>query len=278
MLRYPFMIHALAAGSIVAVIAAVVGWFMVLRRQSFAGHAISLAAFPGAAGAAALGWNVTAGYFVSCFLVAGILSALGPRSQPGTPRESAIVGTVLAFILSCGYLFSALSGTLLSETTHTLFGFIFGISQAELVALAATAAALLVVLGVVGRPLLFASVDATLAQARGLPLRLLDLAFLSALAVASAEGSQITGALLVFPLLVLPAAIARDITSRPAVSLLLSIGFGLAAVWIGLVIAYATSYPSGFCVTTPVFAGFVVTRLLRRHERGRIARQVVTSP
>lgn len=272
---YPFMVHALIAGSIVAVTSGVIGWFMVIRRQTFAGHAITLAAFPGAAGAALLGWNTTAGYFLSCLAIAWILAlSTGRSTERSRTTESAAIGTLLAFLLACGYLFAALSGTLLSETTQTLFGFVFGISNRQITVLALTSAVILLALGMVFRPLFFTSIDPIVAASRGLSTGVLGVVFLSLLALTGAQTTQITGALLAFPLLVLPPAIARDLTSSPQASLVTSILIGLGAVWIGLIAAYYTSYPSGFCVTTPAFVAFVVVRTVRGRRPSKRATEV----
>ncbi|HVC67379.1 MAG TPA: metal ABC transporter permease [Acidimicrobiales bacterium] len=258
MLALHFMVNAFRAGTVVAVLAGTVGWLMVLRRQSFAGHTLAVVSFPGAAGAIWLGVSATAGYFAGS-IAAALVIALVPRSASGGSRsqESAVIGTVQAFALACGALFASLYGGFLGSVTGLLFGSFLGVSDAQVVTLAMVAAAVLVVLAVLGRPLLFATVDGDVAAARGVPVRALSVAFLLLLGCAAAEVSQITGALLVFALLVMPAAAAQQVTARPAAGLALSVGFGVAVVWASLSVAFYSPWPVGFWVSTFGFALYV---------------------
>jgi zinc/manganese transport system permease protein len=259
---YPFMINALRAGTIVAVVAGAVGWFMVLRRQTFAGHTLAVVGFPGAAGAVLLGASAALGFFAFA-IGAALLIALVPRRGRGFSEESAVTGTVQAFALACGFLFASLYGGNLNGVNALLFGSFLGITDGQVVVLAVSGLATLVVLGVVARPLLFASIDPDVAAARGLPVRGLATGFLVLLGVAAAETSQITGVLLVFALLVLPAATAQVLTARPARSIGLTIVIGLAVTWVGLGVAYYSPYPIGFWITTIAFGTYVVARLTR---------------
>jgi zinc/manganese transport system permease protein len=252
---YPFMVNALRAGTTVAVAAAVLGWFMVLRRQAFAGHTLALVGFPGAAGATLLGVGATYGYFTFCVAAALVIAAI-----PRTGRESAATGVVQAFALSCGYLFIALYKGFLNGANALLFGSFLGITDGQVVLLLVVTAVVLMVVAVICRPLLFASVDPIVAQARGLPVRALTVVFLVLLGVAVAEVSQITGALLVFALLVMPAATAQALTPRPAASLALAVCIAIAVTWLGLGAAYFSIYPIGFYVTTLGFAGYVLAK------------------
>jgi zinc/manganese transport system permease protein len=256
---FSFMVNAFRAGTIVAVTAGALGWFMVLRRQAFAGHTLAIVSFPGAAGAILVGISAVAGYFAAAIAAALVIAAV-PRSPGGRARssESAIIGTVQAFALACGALFVSLYGGFLSGLTGLLFGSFLGISPGQVVALLAVAAAALAVLGVIARPLFFASVDPDVAEARGVPVRFLSGLFLVLLGCAAAEVSQITGALLVFALLVMPAATAQRVTSRPMASFWLTIAVGLVVVWLALAAAYYSVYPVGFFVTTFGFAAFVL--------------------
>ncbi len=259
MLALHFMVNAYEAGTIVAVIAGTVGWFMVLRRQSFAGHTLAVVSFPGAAGAIWLGISATAGYFAGS-IVAALVIAMVPRSPSGRERseESAVIGTVQAFALACGVLFVSLYGGFLDSLTGLLFGTFLGISNSQVLTLALVAAGVLVALAVMARPLLFATVDGDVAAARGVPVRALSVAFLLLLGCAAAEVSQITGALLVFALLVMPAAAAQQITARPALSLGLSVALSLAITWISLGVAFYSVYPVGFYVSTIGFGIYVL--------------------
>lgn len=258
MLALHFMVNAFRAGTIVAVLAAVVGWLMVLRRQSFAGHTLAVVSFPGAAAAVWLGVSATAGYFAGS-IVAALVIALVPRSTVGRPgsQESAVIGTVQAFALACGALFVSLYGGFLDSITGLLFGSFLGVSDGEVLVLGAVAVTVMAVLAVIGRPLLFATVDGDVAAARGVPTRTLSVGFLVVLGCTAAEVSQVTGALLVFALLVMPAAAAQQITARPVAGLVLSVGFGLVVVWVSLSVAFWSPWPVGFWVSTFGFALYV---------------------
>jgi zinc/manganese transport system permease protein len=259
---YPFMVNALEAGAIVAVMAAAVGWFMVLRRQAFAGHTLSLMAFPGGTAALLLGVSAAAGYFAFS-AAAAIVIALGGRSRAARGEESALIGTVQAFGVACGFLFLSLYGGVLANYEGLLFGSFLGITRGQVAILAIVAAATLAVLAVIGRPLLFASLDEAVARAHGVPTRLLAVAFLLLLGLAVAETAQVTGVLLVFALLVAPPATAQLITARVGLSLLLSVALGVLVAWLGLALAYFYEYPVGFFVTTVAFVLYVLVRTAR---------------
>jgi zinc/manganese transport system permease protein len=264
MFAYPFMVNAFRAGTIVAILGAIVGWYMVLRKQTFAGHTLSVAAFPGAAAATLIGISATVGYFAFCLAAALVIAiASRPSRGRGFSAESAVVGTVQAFVLASGYLFATLYNGLLSGLNNQLFGFTFGITNDQVVTLAAVAVIVLAVLAVIGRRLFFASIDTDVADARGVGVRLLGVVFLLVLGAAAAEASQITGALLVFALLVMPAAVAQRVTARPVAGIVIAVLIGVVATWAGLTMACYTSYPSGFCITTFAFAAFVVVHRVR---------------
>jgi len=256
---YHFMVNAFRAGTVVAVVAGAVGWFMVLRRQSFVGHTLAVVSFPGAAGAIWLGLSATLGFFVGS-LAAAVVIALVPRSGSGSPssEESAVIGTVQAFALACGVLFVSLYGGFLDSLTGLLFGTFLGVSDRQVVTLALVGVAMLVVLGCIGRPLFFATVDADVAAARRVPVRVLSVVFLLVLGCTAAEVSQITGALLVFALLVMPAAAAQQLTARPIWSLAATMVIGLVVTWLALAVAYFSIYPVGFYVTTFGFAAYLL--------------------
>jgi zinc/manganese transport system permease protein len=269
-LAFHFMLNALRAGTVVAVVAAVVGWFMVLRRETFAGHTLAVVGFPGAAGAIWLGISAVAGYFGFCVAAALVLGAIVPGHRHGFDDESAAIGTLQAFALAFGFLFATLYGGLVNGFSALLFGSFLGVTDAQVVTLLAVAAAVLVVLALVARPLLFASIDPDVASARGVPVRLLSFTFLVTLGVAVAAASQITGSLLVFALLVVPAATAQTLTARPVLGLGIAVAVGLLVTWLGLGIGFYSSYPLGFWITTIAFAAYLlahggrqVVRLLR---------------
>jgi zinc/manganese transport system permease protein len=260
---YPFMVNAFRAGAIVAVLAGVTGWFMVLRRQTFAGHSLSVVAFPGAAGATLIGVGAAYGYFGFC-VGAAVVLALATRGRAGhRAQESALTGTVQAFALACGLLFVSLYKGFLDGTTALLFGTFLGITEGQVMVLGAVAVTVLATLAVIGRPLLFATIDPGVAAARGVPVRALSVVFLVLLGAAVAEAAQITGALLVFALLVVPAATAQRLTARPVPSLLLSVLIGWVVSWAGLAAAYYSPYPIGFYVTSFAFAGYLLAHLVK---------------
>jgi zinc/manganese transport system permease protein len=273
MLGYPFMVNAFAAGTIVAVMAALAGWFMVLRRQTFAGHTLSLMSFPGASGAALVGLPLAAGYFGFCVLGALVIAA-GSRTsgRRNLSQESAVVGTVQAAGFALGFLFLSLYGGILENLEELLFGSFLGIATGQVQALAAIAIGLLVFFVIAGRRLFFSSVDELAASARGVPVRLLDVAFLVVLGLAVAATAQITGVLLVFALLVAPAAAAQQLTARITLGLLLSVVFALAIIWVGLTLAYFSDYSFGFYVATIAFALYLVCRTGRAVVRRVSAR------
>ena len=263
MWAFPFMVDAFRAGAIVAVIAGAIGWFMVLRRQSFAGHTVSLAAFPGAAGATLIGVSAVYGYFAFCIATAMIIAVAtrDRRSAGGLATESALTGTVQAFTLACGLLFVALYSGFLNGTTALLFGSFLGITAGQVAVLGAVGLAVLVVVTAIARPLFFATVDPYVAAARGVPVRALSVAFGVLLGAAVAETAQITGALLVFALLVMPAATAQRLTPRPLASMIITVAIGWAVTWAGLFAAYYSPYPIGFYVTTFAFAAFLAAHI-----------------
>ncbi|MEY9844720.1 metal ABC transporter permease [Streptacidiphilus sp. MAP5-3] len=265
MWSYPFMLNAFRAGAIVAVVAGVVGWYVVLRRQTFAAHTLSVVAFPGAAFATLAGFALSLGYFGFCIAAALVLAMLRRNrgGQPGDSEESAATGTVQAFLLACGYLFMALYKGLLEGPQALLFGNFTGITTGQVTTLAVAGVVVLGVLAVIGRPLLFASVDPQVAAARGVPVRALSVAFLVLLGAATAEAAQITGALLVFALMVLPAATAQVLTARPGLSLLLTVVIGFGVTWLGLFAGWYWNYPLGFFVTTFAFALFLLAHGVR---------------
>ena len=270
LVEYHFMVNALVAGGIVAVMAGLVGWVMVLRREAFAGHTLSVMAFPGASAAALVGIPAAWGYFAFCGAGAAAIGRLSGGERRSWSEESAGIGAVQASALAVGFLFVSLYGGVLGGLESLLFGNILGVSNDEVLVLALVAVGTLAVLVAIGRPLLFASVDPDVARARGVPVGALSWAFLLLLGLAVAATAQITGPLLVFALLVMPAATAQALTARPALSLWLTVALALAVTWLGLGISYFSAYPAGFFVSTISFAIYVLARIgvaLSRHGR-----------
>jgi zinc/manganese transport system permease protein len=274
LLAYRFMVNALQAGTIVAVMAGVVGWYMVLRRQSFAGHTIAVMSFPGAAGAALAGVPGAVGYYLTCGIAALAIGREGGAGRRGRSRESAAIGVVQVAGLALGFLFLSLYSGVLEQLETLLFGTFLGIDRNQVLTLLLVAIVVLVALVLVGRPLLLASLDPEVALARGVPVRALDFGFLLILGLAVAATSQITGALLVFALLVAPPAAAQALTPRPGPSLVLSVVLALLVMWLALGISYFSIYPLGFFVTSLGFGVYLLAKLTslaraRRVRRGR---------
>ena len=277
-LEYRFMDNALLAAGIVAVMAGLVGWMMVLRRETFAGHTLSLMAFPGAGAAVLLGVPAAWGYYVFCGAGALVIGR-GGRGEHGWDEESAAIGVFQACALALGFLFVSLYGGVLGDLEGLLFGNLLGISDGQVVQLAIVAVLALTALAVLARPLLFASVDPDVARARGVPARGLSVAFLALLGLAVAATSQITGPLLVFALLVMPAASAQALTARPLAGLALTVALGVGVSWIGLSLSYFSPYPAGFFITTIAFGVYLLARLLAAAAaRARRARAPLLEP
>jgi zinc/manganese transport system permease protein len=278
---YPFMVNALEAGTVVAGLAGVIGWFMVLRRQSFTGHTVAVVGFPGAAGALLLGISTTCGFLVFALLAAAIIATVPSSGRGGDSTQSAVTGTVQATALAFGFWFSSLYGGFTGGANALLFGSFLGITTGQVQVLVAVAAAAAAVLILLGRPLLFASIDPGVAAARGLPVRALSLVFLLLLAAAAAEVAQITGTLLVFALLVVPAAAAQTMTARPLLGIALAVTIGALVTWAALFLAYYEPYPIGFFLTSLAFAAYLIAALVTRRRKrpvqapGRSVRPVV---
>ncbi|HEX5225847.1 MAG TPA: metal ABC transporter permease [Solirubrobacteraceae bacterium] len=274
LVEYHFMVNALLAGAIVAVTAGVAGWLMVLRAEAFAGHTLSVMAFPGASAAALAGIPAAWGYYAACALAALAIGRTGSLRGGRTPapRGEAAAGIALvqAAALAAGFLFLSLYGGVLGDLESDLFGTFLGVSDERLITLLVVGAAVLAVLAAIARPLVFASVDPDVAAAHGVRVRALGSVFLVALGLAVAAASQVTGALLVFSLLVGPAASAQALTSRPLASLVLTVALGLIVAWVGLGVSYFSTYPAGFFIATASCLVYVLARLLAglRSRRG----------
>ena len=245
MFDYDFMRTAFAAAGVAAVLAGFVGYFLVLRGQTFAGHALSHVGFTGATGAALFGVSPLAG-LVSFTLLAGI--GMGLLGEKLSERDVAI-GMTLSLALGLGLLFLHFYTSAATRAAALLFGNVLGVDDTALWTLVVLAVVSLAALAYLARPLLFASLQAELAEARGLPMRALSVAFLAIVAIAVAECSQIVGVLLVFTLMVGPAAASQNFSNRLAPAIFLSAGLALADAWGGLTLAYYTDWPTSFWIT-----------------------------
>ena len=279
MLVYDFMRQALLAGTILSIVVGLVGYFVVLRHQAFAGEALSDVAFTGALGGAAFGINPFVSLIVTTSFVALVMGGFGERLRG---RDVAI-GTVLAWVLGLGVLFLSLftahasgAGTGFSGVT-VLFGNILGTSIEQVRVLALISGGAILILLFIARPLLFASLDPDVAAARGVPVRMLGLVFMLLLAVTVSEATQAVGALLVFALLLLPAAIAHQIISRPFVALTLAAVLAVTISWLGIAIGFYTGYPSSVCISLLAFMSYAavigggwVTKTVMDTSRGTV--------
>ncbi len=262
MLHYDFMRYAFQAGTVIALVAGVVSYFILLRHQAFAGEALSHVAFAGALGAAVLGVNLLLGLFGVTVAVALGMGLLGERARA---RDVAI-GTVLAWVLGVGVFFlsiytSTVSGSNGAIGVNVLFGTIFGLTAQQATLAVWIGAGALALLLFIARPLLFASLDPEVAAARGVPVRALGLAFLVMVGVTVAESVQAVGVLLIFSLLVAPGAIAQRLVTRPFLALGLSAGLALAFTWAGLTLAFYTPYPVSFLISTLAFVTYLLVLL-----------------
>ena len=231
---HEFVQNAFLAGTMVAIIAGVVGYFVVLRAQTFATNSLSHISFAGATGAVIIGLSSLIGMFVLTVLAALGIGALDHRLR-GRDVET---GMVLAFALGLGVLFLSIYTQGATEAVGVLFGSILSVSHAALLATLVVGGIALLIIAIIFRPLLFVSVDPELAATRGVPLRLLSMLFLLLLAITITVSVQVVGVLLVFALLIAPAATAECVTHRPHTSIALSIVVGLGCVWGGLFLAF----------------------------------------
>jgi zinc/manganese transport system permease protein len=260
LLHFHFMQNALLVGGMVAVLAGAAGYFVVLRGQSFAAHMLSQVGFPGAAAGVLLHVSPVVGLVAFCVMAALGIGSFGNRMEAGHRAESAAVGSILAFSLGLGLLFFRLYAGTAQGVYAFLFGTILGIADRDVAISLVTTVIGLGAVAVIGRPLLFASVDPDVAEARGVQVRVLSIGFLVVLALAIAVTVQIVGTLLIFALLVAPGASALQLTARPIRGLALSIALSLAFTWLGLAVAYFTIYPVGFFITTLAFVSYAMIR------------------
>jgi zinc/manganese transport system permease protein len=268
MLAYDFMRSAFIAGGCIAAAAGLVGYFVVLRNQVFTTDALGHVAFTGGMGGLLIGLNLLVGVFSSCIAVALAIGSLGGR---GRGRDVAI-GTVFAWVLGLGLLFlsiftSSHSAAAGNTGISVLFGSILGMQPAQAVVASLAGVLTCIALLAIARPLLFVSLDPEVAISRGLPIRVLTALFLILVAITVAESVQAVGALLVFALMVTPAAAAQNLTTNPYAGMALSAAVAVLAVWLGLTLAFYISYPVSFFITALAFGSFVVSLGISRVNR-----------
>jgi zinc/manganese transport system permease protein len=254
MFAYEFMINAFAAAGLVAVVSGLVGYFLVMRGQTFAGHALSHIGFAGATGAGLIGLAPLWG-LLGFTLAAGIV--IGALSERISNRDIAI-GVVLSLALGFGLLFLHYYTSFATQATAILFGNVLAVDHTMIATLAALGTVTLVALAIIMRPLIFSSLQPELAEAKGVPLRLVSIAFLALVAIAVSACAQIVGVLLVFTLMVGPPAAAQRVTTGLWSGLFMSAGLALADAWLGLTMAFYTDWPVSFCIACLSAIGYFI--------------------
>lgn len=255
-----FMRNALIGGTIVALAAGVIGYFVVVRQSAFAAHALAHIGLPGATGAVLLGLSPVFGLGVFCVGGAMLISALGQRAS----ERDVVTGTVLAFATGLGLFFNSLATKSSSTMTNVLFGNLLAITGEQLMVFAALLAVVAITVGVVYRPLLYSSINSAVAQAKGIPVGALSLVFMVLLALTVTMAIQAVGTLLLFALVITPAATAIALTPRPVLAMAISTGLAVACVWLGLIASAMFNAPPSFLIVTIVTAVWLVVWLRRR--------------
>jgi zinc/manganese transport system permease protein len=266
------MRNALIGGSLVAIAAGLLGYFVITRQNAFAAHALAHIGFPGATGAILVGAPVTLGLAVFCVGGGLLIGLLGRRVAD---REMA-TGTILALATALGVLFASLASANAGTTTSVLFGNLLAISRDQLLVYGAFTAAVVLTLALIARPLVFASVDPDVAEARGVPVRALGIAFVVLLALTITMAVQVVGTLLLFALVVTPAATALRLTARPPRVAAVAVGLALGSVWGGLVLAAMVDLPPSFFIVSLAVLAWVVVLASTGRRRAAVPRPVDT--
>ena len=274
MLSFAFMRNAFVAGTASALVAGLIGYFVVLRASSFAAHAISHIGFAGAAGAVLIGVNPVLGVAALSLAASVGMGLLGRRLR----GRDVVIGLVMAASLGLGYLFISLYKGNATDAYAVLFGQIFGITVGAVRITVLTSAVVLALLAAIYRPLLFASLDEEVAEARGIRVGAVGLGFMMLLALAVSEAVQVSGVLLIFALLVAPGAIAGRVFRRPAAALALSAALAILITWASLALAFYTPYPVSFYVTTLAFVLYLGVRAMGRGSGLRRRLAAAASP
>jgi zinc/manganese transport system permease protein len=269
-----FFANALLAGTAIAAASGFVGYFLTLRAQIFTGDALSHVAFTGAMAALAIGIDLRIGLFATTVGIAILMAVLGRRGM----ADDVVIGNIFAWILGLGAFCLTVYTTKRSTTNGSagitvLFGSIFGISTSQAVVAAIIAAALCAVMLIIARPLLFATVDAAVAAARGVPVRVLGAVFLAVVGACTAEATQAVGAMLLLGLLAAPAGTALRLTARPYVALALSVTLSITDMWAGLAVSYAVpTLPPSFAILTVATAVYSAAHVIGPRAVPRTAR------
>lgn len=254
---FEFIRTEYAAGTLTAISAGVTGYFVVLRRSAFVAHAYSEIGFAGAAGAILAGLAPLVGLLLGSILGGVAIALLGRRAQ----NRDTQIGIVLAFALGLGLLFVSLYKAFATAAISILFGEIEGVSPSEVYLTLVACVGILVAIGVMYRPLLFASLDEDVAEAKGMPMFLIGTVFMLVVAVAVSFAVQVTGVLLIFSLMVTPAATAQYLSRSARGAIVISVIIALVATWTGVFISFYTNAPVSFFITAFAFALYILTRL-----------------
>ena len=275
-LTSPFMTSALAGGTIVALAAGLIGYFVVVRNTAFAAHALAHIGLPGATGAVLLGLPVALGLGVFCVGGALVIGVLGTRRSDA----EVATGTVLTLATGFGLLFNSLATKSSSTMTNVLFGNLLAISREQLVTFAVLLVLLAACIGFIYRPLLYTSVNVEVAQAKGLPVRLLSMIFMALLGLAITMAVQAVGTLLLFALIVTPAATAIMLTPKPPRAMIISTVISVVSVWLGVAMSAMFNLPPSFVIVTIACGVWLVVWTLERHVRPRstAAQRLSTDP
>jgi zinc/manganese transport system permease protein len=257
-----FMVNTWIVATMVATVAGFVGFFVVIRRSSFAAHTLPIAAFPGAAAANLLGVNELLGLVVFAGLGVVGISQLGRRD-----RQEVATALCLVTLLALGTLFLSMTREYSQGVYALLFGEVLGISTSQILPVAVMSAIAIAATSLCFRPLLLDSTSPELAAALGVSSRFWELQFLTVLALCTAMVLPVVGALLVFSLMVGPASAARSLTDRPLVAALLSMCISVVTVWVAIAFCYLSNWPVGFFVGALAAVSYLSGRLRRRYGR-----------
>lgn len=254
LLNHQFIQYAFIAGTLIAVICAIVGYFVVLRAQAFAAESLSCIGFTGATGAAVFGLSSFVGTFIFTAIIALGFGLFGKRLK-GRDVE---IGMVLSFALGLGVLFLKLYTSSATEAVNVLFGSILSVTTGDLYLSLFTGIFVFIVLAVIFRPLLFASVDPEIAETRGVPVKLLGIIFMILLGITISEAILVVGVLLVFALLIAPAAIAEHLENRPVKGIVVSVLLGLFFTWGGMILGLLFHVPVSFFIAALAAVSYLV--------------------
>jgi len=262
-LTSPFMRDALLGGTIVALAAGLIGYFVVIRNTAFAAHALAEIGLPGATGAVLVGLPVAVGLGVFCVGGALVIGALGKRAA----ERDVATGTVLAMAIGLALFFNSLATKASGTMTNILFGNLLAISHAQLVMFAGLLIVLALSIGFIYRPLLFASINFQVAEAKGVPVRGLSIIFMALLGLAVTMAVQAVGTLLLFALVVTPAATAILLTARPGVAMLISTVISTLSVWVGLGVSAMFDLPPSFVIVAIACTAWFLVRVANHGVR-----------